>query len=413
MEPNPVLELTSARLAAINLAPYYAAAIWKMVPVRRPGLGTFGVDAHWRLYYDPETLQEWGPQQAGGVLAHEVGHLIRGHHARAQAMGRVDRKLWNYVGDAAINDDLILAGFPLPVDVVTPKGMGLTPGGIEEDYYRQLAEHAEHARPEQGQGTGGTGGAPDDDDPDDAGCGSGAGGPAEPWELPANDPNTPSVSAASAEMTRRRVAEAVREHASRNPGSTPAGLSRWAEQALTPARVDWRAHLRARLRRAVAWRAGQQDYTYSRASRRQMPGIILPGHREPVVHTSVVIDTSGSMSADNLQAALSEVVGITQAGRNRRLTVVTCDASAHVQQVSNPEQVVLTGGGGTDMRIGIEAALTAKTRPDVIVVLTDGFTPWPSNPLPVPLVIGLIGPMAGVPAPNTGAPSWASVVPID
>ncbi|EFC79940.1 conserved hypothetical protein [Parafrankia sp. EUN1f] len=44
------------------------------------------------------------------------------------------------------------------------------------------------------------------------------------------------------------------------------------------------------------------------------------------------------------------------------------------------------GGGGTDLRAGFAAAL--RHRPDVIVALTDGQTPWPRRP-PSRTVIGL------------------------
>jgi len=46
----------------------------------------------------------------------------------------------------------------------------------------------------------------------------------------------------------------------------------------------------------------------------------------------------------------------------------------------------LAGGGGTDMRPLIAEAAQAKPQPGVIVVCTDGYTPWPSEPVSVPVV---------------------------
>ena len=73
-------------------------------------------------------------------------------------------------------------------------------------------------------------------------------------------------------------------------------------------------------------------------------------------------------------------------------------------------------GGGTDMGEGITQALALRPRPSIVVVLTDGFTPWPAEaPRGAKVIVGLIegrrgiGPwMHGVPAP----PSWAKVVRI-
>ncbi len=121
--------LTAARLVAIEHAPYLAHALFATRSVAAESLGTFAVDRHWRLYLDPSPLAAWGPQLAGGVLVHEVGHLVRAHAERADALGvDLDHERWNVAADAALNDDLIEAGVPLPEGVVTPGGLGLAAG---------------------------------------------------------------------------------------------------------------------------------------------------------------------------------------------------------------------------------------------------------------------------------------------
>ena len=52
----------------------------------------------------------------------------------------------------------------------------------------------------------------------------------------------------------------------------------------------------------------------------------------------------------------------------------------------SPKNVELAGGGGTDMRVLIVAAAEQKPKPDLIVVCTDGYTPWPAAPIGVPVV---------------------------
>jgi hypothetical protein len=78
--------LTAARLVAVEHAPYFAHALFAVRPVAAESLGTFAVDASWRLYLDPDVLTAWGPALAGGVLVHEVGHLLREHAARGDAL---------------------------------------------------------------------------------------------------------------------------------------------------------------------------------------------------------------------------------------------------------------------------------------------------------------------------------------
>lgn len=394
-----------ARLVAAETMPYFMHALFAARPVAAPGLGTYAVDKWWRLYLDPDLLVgpgAWSSQTAGAVLLHEVGHLLRSHAERADALAQPHSHIaWNLAADAEINDDLLAAGSPLPEWVVTPASLGCADNGLAEDYYRHLID------------TAGAQGLPDDGS---AGCGSGSGSGAVPGEIAGGEPTEAGaeagISEAEGDLVRRRVAEAVKTQVSTTGGSgrgtVPAGLGRWADAVLAPPTVRWDRVLRAAVRRAIADQAGRVDYTYSRPSRRRVPGLVKPAMRGPSVRVSVVVDTSGSMGQADLDAAMGEVQGVLRSSGVSRdqVRVVSCDAAAGtVARVRKVSDIRLTGGGGTDMRVGIAAAQEQRPTPHVIVVLTDGFTPWPDRPSKSRLVCGIVGQQV-----PPGVPEWATTV---
>jgi predicted metal-dependent peptidase len=154
----------------------------------------------------------------------------------------------------------------------------------------------------------------------------------------------------------------------------------------------WKKLLGAAVRSAAASPGVGDDYTYDRPSRRSgsVPRAILPSLRHRPPRVCVVIDTSGSVSDAELGSALLEVTAIARAlsGRRDLVTVLPCDADVPiVHRLSGTQQIQLIGGGGTDLRTGFDHA--ARTRPDVIVVLTDGQTPWPQRRPACRTVVGL------------------------
>jgi len=164
------------------------------------------------------------------------------------------------------------------------------------------------------------------------------------------------------------------------------------------------------VRRAVGWTNGNTDYTYSRRSRRQsaLPNVVLPGTRRPIPNVALVIDTSGSVDDELLGWALGEVDGALRGlgVTGSSVTVLACDAAGHtVARVRNARDAKLAGGGGTDMRVGIAEAGLLRPRPDVIVVFTDGYTPWPDQPpLGSAVIAAMLGRHGTVLPP---CPSWA------
>jgi predicted metal-dependent peptidase len=123
------------------------------------------------------------------------------------------------------------------------------------------------------------------------------------------------------------------------------------------------------------------------------------------------------MDDDLLAQVLAEVDGLLKGvglARNR-LRVMSVDAAAHtVQRVANVRAIQLVGGGGTDMGAGLEAAAKLRPRPSVVVVLTDGLTPWPERPpKAMHVVVGLIEGTSVRRGKAWAAPDWARVVHIE
>jgi predicted metal-dependent peptidase len=382
--------LAAARIWAAARFPYLASGIFGAQVTAVPGLEGVAIDERWQLSADPELVAGWSPAQLGSVMVHHVCHILRHHseRARAAAVAKDDSRQWLTAADAEINDDLIPAGLELPGNPVLPRHFGADDGRLAEEYFA-LLERRDAGTDKQGPAASWLD------------CGSGADG------LPRASDRPGGLDPWLADLLRRQVAEEVVRHA-KQAGTVPAGLLRWARDVLAP-RVDWRRLLAAELRRAVADVAGAADYSYRRPSRRAaaVSGVVLPALRRPVPELAVVCDTSGSMSEDLLAMALAEVEGLLRAlGLARQLRVLACDAAAApAQRVSSARQVTLTGGGGTNMGAGLEAAYALRPRPAVTVVLTDGYTPWPdAAPKGMRVVAGLLGDDA------PEAPGWARAV---
>lgn len=396
--PTEREDLAAARLLALEQMPYLATALFEVVPVCCPGLGTFAVDADWRLYIDPERLVGWGPAAAAGVLLHEVGHLLRDHHARHAEQEHNDGLLWNLAADAEINDDLLAAGVPLPDGPITPSYLEQPDRQLAESYFHHLLDRQRVLI--------------------DPACGSGAGGAPLDVELDDEDEVHPAVSPLEQDLVRRKVAsdiEAAGGGRGAQAGTVPGGWRRWATRQLEPPVIAWPHRLRRAMRRSLSVRAGQLDTSYRRPGRRRVPGIVTPGMVQPELRVGVVVDTSSSMSDGQLGAALAELEGICRSAgvRDDGLTVVTADVEVReVPRLRHAADLPIIGGGGTDLRPAIRYLAGHRRRPAVVVVLTDGFTPWPVEPPSRCQVIDVVVPRTDGLVPDD-PPSWVEAVVVE
>ena len=369
-------KLYAARLHAARARPYLATALFALHVVESARVPTMAVDRHWRCYVSAAFVDRIPEEELAGVWVHEVSHLLRDHHGRGDRFARQhglvgpgERLRMNIAADCEINDDAFGKGLVRPEGAVLPQNLGLPVGQLMEDYLRQfrLGPHTEGLAWLD--------------------CGSGADGLEREWDLGPDGAH--GLSEQERDAVRFRVAQGI----TGRPGSTPKGGERGAEEAFHPPQA-WRELLGAAVRSAASAAGSGDDYSYGRPSRRStaVPGAVLPSLRRRPPKVTVVIDTSGSVSDAELGSALLEVAAIARAvgGRRDLVSVLSCDAAARtVQPLCRAEGIQLVGGGGTDLRSGFARALRSRPGPDVIVVLTDGQTPWPSVRPPCRTVVGL------------------------
>ncbi|MEU4087806.1 vWA domain-containing protein [Streptomyces aureus] len=408
-DPNLGLDLDklyAARLHAARARPYLATALFALHTVASRRVPTMAVDRHWRCYVSPGFVDRTPVEDLAGVWVHEVSHLLRDHHDRSERFARVqgltgpaERLRMNIAADCEINDDAFGEGLACPEGAVTPEFLNLPSGKLMEEYLRlfRLGPHTQSLAWLD--------------------CGSGADGREREWDLGPDGAH--GLTAQERDAVRFRVAQGIKAR----PGRNPAGWERWAEEAFHPPQ-PWRELLGAAVRSAASGPGVGEDYTYGRPSRRSasVPGAVLPSLRRRPPRVSVVIDTSGSVSDTELGSALLEVAAIARAvgGRRDLVTVVSCDAAARVAHpLCRAEGIPLLGGGGTDLRSGFRAALRVRPVPDVVVVLTDGQTPWPDTRPPCRTVVGLFARRAGGECDEDDPdyvpdrpPAWARVVEI-
>ncbi|MEU8235277.1 VWA-like domain-containing protein [Actinoplanes sp. NPDC048967] len=369
-------KLFAARLQAVRARPYLATALFALHAVESPRVPTMAVDRYWRCYVSPTFVARTPVEELAGVWVHEVAHLLRDHHGRSDRYaakhglsGPEERLRMNIAADFEINDDVYGDGLAQPAGVVLPRLLHLPEDELMEDYLHsvQLRSYSRDLMWLD--------------------CGSGADGLDREWEL--GPDGADGLTEQEQDAVRFRVAQGINGR----PGDVSKGWRRWAQEAFHPPQ-PWRDLLGAAIRSAAASSGAGGDYSYGRPSRRSagLPGVVLPSLRRRPPRVSVVIDTSGSVSDAELGSAVLEVAAIGQAvgGRRDLVTVLPCDAAPRVvHTLCRTEGIPLLGGGGTDMRAGFSRALRTTPRPDVVVILTDGQTPWPVAQPACRTVVGL------------------------
>ena len=353
MKPNidVLLKLTKARAALLLDQPFFGALALrlKLEPMssaevaqlalrgRAPTLSVNGRV----IKYCEVFIESLSMDLVKSAIAHEVGHCVFEHISRR---GVRDPSKWNQAGDYVINAMLKDSGFSL--------GTGWL---YNAAYASMSADEIYNLLPDGGR---------DNSLCDIEQC------PPEESEIERNEWQTATVQAAN-------VAKAA--------GCLPEAMKRFVEDMLAP-KVDWRAQLR----RFVTEKS-KNDYSWARPNKRFMAhGFVLPSmYSENMGLLVCGIDTSGSIDQAALTAFGSEIQGAWDAVTPNTLTTIYCDAEVnHVDHFNYGDTLHfdMHGGGGTDLRCIFNRIEEDGIGPSALVVLTDGYTPFPSSPPNYPVL---------------------------
>ena len=376
------LRVMAARIVAQSRWPYLSTLLFNLKIVESYELPTLAVDDGWRMYYSPDFVMQQSPEALATMVLHEALHCVNQHGPRFRALSQPSERhtAWNSAGDVGINHVLDEAQMPWgefePLRFKHLSKFEVKPDMATEKIYFTIVEYIDQ-HPEEFEAV--------------SDCGSVVGGAARSYEIARNSSDNPAIKSDQQDVIRDQVAQDILNYARmKGIGSLPGFLLRWAQDLLEP-KIDWRKALAGAFRSSLATVLGRRDYVYTRPSRRQSAmrlgsrEIILPAMRKPAPPSiAIVIDTSGSIGSEQIAEFLSEIDGIVKAnGISQGVTVIPCDSEiGEIQKLRSRGAITsirLHGGGGTDMGIGIAAAGQLRPTPKIVIVLTDGYTPWPDT----------------------------------
>jgi predicted metal-dependent peptidase len=176
--------------------------------------------------------------------------------------------------------------------------------------------------------------------------------------------------------------ETAREivEANKTKGNVPAGWLRKAEEFLTPPQINPLVQLRAAVLNAIAQAKGKVDYTYSKPNqRREKQDVVLPSMFQPKPRLGIIVDTSGSMTDEELGLGLVEIKNILRT-MNTEIWFAAIDCKLHsFFKVTSFKQIkaAMKGGGGSSLVPAYEEM--EKKKLDIYIVITDCEITFPNK----------------------------------
>jgi predicted metal-dependent peptidase len=336
--------------------------------------------------YNPSFIEKLSVAVAKFVILHELLHILLKHGLRR---GSRDPAEWNICCDYAIN--VILRDMGVAIwehALIDERYRGMS---AEQIYAARQQERSKSRGKSQGKSLG-QGNGQSQPQPGDQG---GLGG-----DLRQVAAVTPEQVAAIEHEISKTVARAttIAKQYGVMPGALEAIVGATYEDP-----VPWEQVLIDYMSAVV-----KQRENWSRRNRRYSDVILPSCWSNGMDELTIVADSSGSMFSkpvfERVAVAVNHIVTIIKPMTVRVIWSDDKDCQ-NIDVFEDGAEVILhpKGGGGTDMRKPLVYA--EQYRPEVVLLLTDGYTPWPDVATPFPLIVGC--------TTDAPCPDWAGVVRIE
>lgn len=360
-------------------------------------------------YYGAEFCAAQSDAQLRFIVLHEKGHIGFRHLLRHKDYWQEDRETANMAADYVVNafimslNDKKLCAPPTVPMLFDPKYVGWSFGEV----YRDLRQKQEEPQPEDdGDDEQEQDGEQDGDNESPDGGGNnesdggqeqqeGTGGSRRPGEPKPGDgdklgkPGQPfdyhdydavkEMGEGVREDISKKIAEAI-EQGSTLAGKFGSSVPRVLADANTP-KIDWTSVLRDFVSTHATGK--DDDLSLRRLNKRWLDmDIIMPSSIAETVGEIVFgLDTSGSISDNEAATAIKEVGSLVRSVMPEKFRMLFWDHMVHGEQVYEQSQfdqieklLKPVGGGGTCASSVSKHIRESGSKPDCVVIMTDGYT---------------------------------------
>jgi predicted metal-dependent peptidase len=337
------------------------------------------IDKRGNVTFNLDFYEKLTDKQFLFLVAHELSHFVFEHLDRR---GSREPLLWNYATDYAIN---------LMLKFQFEKPEFLIPDTLLDHKYEDMQAERIYEELKKNPPPKPRVYVVDlDDSGDGEGDGSDADQPGEGDVVVVRERRVPlpeQKPGQSKEQHRQEMKDYIKQAVcdayttAKNMGKMPAGMERIIVGHLKP-KVNWLQALRQKLRFGAS-RLQPRDTTWMVPNRRfSGASFVFPSTIGPESPKIVfAVDTSGSMSEQDLKQAIGELEDIRKKFQ-ARVYFMDCDAGVYASRWLMPHEKLpaLQGGGGTDFAPVFEHLISKRIKPDYCVFFTDGFGNFGNDP---------------------------------